>query len=77
MGGDTIVKILEGLGGQVQLYFSQCLGHYSVLKNGKSKEVGVMGFSVKFSLQCYKKLTFDTTKGMVQVFITQKGVGRA
>jgi len=28
----TIVKILEGFEDQLQLYFSQCLGHYFVLK---------------------------------------------
>lgn len=45
------------------------------IKNGKSKEVGVMGSWVKFSLRWYKKLTFDTTKGMVQVLITYSVAG--
>ena len=30
---------------------------------------------MKFSLWCYKKLTFDTTKGMVQVLITYSVAG--
>ena len=45
------------------------------IKNGKSKGVGVMGSWVKFSLWWYKKLTFDTTKGMVQVLITYSVAG--
>ena len=30
---------------------------------------------MKFSLWCYKKFTFDTTKGMVQVLITDSVAG--